>query len=97
MEIRYDHVSDAMYIKLIDRPVFKSKRVTLNLNIDLDEQDAVIGIEVISVRTAGIDPLTMAIVHVTTAENVDRPDQEAIQQGRFARVEAMKRQKEESR
>lgn len=95
MEIRYDHASDAMYIKLVDKPVFKSKRVTPNLNIDLDEQDEVIGIEVVSVRAAGIDPLEMAIIHVTTAEHVERPDQDAIRQGRLVRAE--KRQKQESR
>ncbi len=96
MEIRYDHDSDAMYIKLVERPVHQSRRVTPNLNLDLDETGAVIGIEIISVRAAGIDPLTIAAVYVPTADNVERPDQNSIRQGRIARAEAARRKREQT-
>jgi uncharacterized protein YuzE len=92
MEIRYDHISDAMYIRLTDKPVFKTRRVAPNLNVDLDSNDQVIGMEVVSVRAAGTNPLTMSIMQITTAEAVERPDQEAIIQERIARREALKEQ-----
>jgi uncharacterized protein YuzE len=60
MNVKYDKKADAMYIQLTEAPFFKSQRVTPNLNIDLDEEGGVIGIEIVTVKGEGIDPTVYA-------------------------------------
>lgn len=48
------------------------------------EDDQVIGIEVLNVQKSGIDPLTLHAIHHTSDQDVERPDPEAIRQGRIA-------------
>ena len=51
MQIKYDADVDAMYIKLSDKPYHKMHRVNDDVNIDLDEDGNVIGIELLYVST----------------------------------------------
>jgi uncharacterized protein YuzE len=93
MQITYDHKADALYIRLTHHTVVQSKQMNPNFAFDLDENGDVIGIEVLNVRQSGIDPLSLEVVQVTSDQDVERPDQETIRQGRTARMEALKRQR----
>lgn len=93
MRITYDPQADAMYIQLTDQPIIKSRQINANLALDLDEAGETIGIEILNVRKAGIDPL-VDIVQTPADQVVERPDPEVIRQGRMARMEALKRQRE---
>lgn len=94
MQMTYDHTSDAMYIQLTENMVVRSKQITPNFALDLDEDGQVVGIEVLNVRKSGIDPLALAVIHATPDTSVERPDAEAIRQGRMARMQALKRQRQ---
>jgi len=93
MQVTYDHQADAMYILLSENTVIHSKQINPNFALDLDENGEVIGIEVLNVRKSGINPLTLEISHSTEDTAVERPDPEAIRQGRIARMQALKRQR----
>lgn len=94
MQVKYDQDTDAMYIRLTDHVVLTSKQLNPSFAVDLDENGDVIGIEVLNVRQSGIDPLAVEVVHTLPDQPIERPDQEAIKQGRIARMEALKRQRQ---
>ncbi len=50
MKITYDTNSDAMYIYIVDREVFKTKKIDDNTIVDLDKEGNVIGIEVLFIK-----------------------------------------------
>ncbi len=50
MKIRYDPEADAMYIKLRDSEVVKTKKIDRNTILDLDKNGQVIGIELLFVK-----------------------------------------------
>ncbi len=47
MKITYDKEADALYIKLSDKKVADSEEVETNVVVDYDEDDNVIGIEIL--------------------------------------------------
>jgi uncharacterized protein YuzE len=96
MQMTYDHVADAMYIRLTEKAVVRTQSINASFNLDLDETGAVIGIEVLNVRKSGIDPLALEITHSTPDTPVVRPDPEVMRQGRIARMTALKRQREQT-
>jgi|GEM_PF-1232939 uncharacterized protein YuzE len=95
MEVTYDRRGDIMYIRLTDKPVGKSKIVTPNLNIDLDEDGGLIGLEIITVQGAGIDPMNIRIAHTPEDAVAQRPDQEEIRKRRQERTERASRKRAE--
>jgi uncharacterized protein YuzE len=95
MQIKYDRLSDALYISLTDQPIYESKIVTPNLNIDLDEHGGLVGLEIIVVQDAGIDPMNVNIVHVPENAVVQRPDQEEIRRRWLERMEMRQRRRAE--
>lgn len=50
MKIRYDPNADAMYIKLSDEEVKKTRKVDNNTILDYDKNGKVIGIELLFVK-----------------------------------------------
>jgi uncharacterized protein YuzE len=50
MQLKYDLNVGALYIRLTDRPVARTREIDDNTVIDLDENGDVIGIEVISIE-----------------------------------------------
>jgi uncharacterized protein YuzE len=94
MQITYSQSIDALYIKLTDHPVARSQKINQHVALDLDENGEVIGIEVLHAQKLDIDPLKILVEHISTDQQAERPDQEAIRQGRIARAEARKRQQE---
>ncbi len=47
MKITYDYEVDALYIKLTNKQIFKTEEVTENINIDFDEENKIVGIEIL--------------------------------------------------
>ena len=92
MEISYDHTVDALYIELTDHLVVKTRQVSDNFLLDVDEHGDVVGIEILNARQSGIDPLALQIRHSTADhQTVERPDPEAIRRGREAKRAALAR------
>ncbi len=50
MKLEYDSQADAAYVKLSDAKVTESEEVRPGVVVDYDEQDRVIGIEILHVR-----------------------------------------------
>jgi uncharacterized protein YuzE len=46
MIFQYDHETDMLYIKLVDRPSTESEEVASNIVLDFDEHNQVVGIEI---------------------------------------------------
>jgi uncharacterized protein YuzE len=46
MIFQYDHGSDMLYIKLVDRPSANSEEVAPNIVLDFDDRNQVVGIEI---------------------------------------------------
>jgi uncharacterized protein YuzE len=46
MIFQYDHDSDMLYIKLVDRPSTESEEVAPSIVLDFDEHNQVVGIEI---------------------------------------------------
>ena len=47
MKIEYDDDVDALYIRIQNKEVFRTREIEEGVNVDLDEQGAVIGLEII--------------------------------------------------
>ena len=47
MKIEYDNEADALYIRIQDKQVYQTKEIEEGVNVDLDAQGAVIGLEII--------------------------------------------------
>jgi uncharacterized protein YuzE len=91
MKFAYDQTVDALYITLTDKPHVRTKSITTDFMLDLDEAGQVIGIEVLNVRKSGIDPLTLILEQHISDEGVERPDQDDIKTGHAMRMETLKR------
>ena len=46
MILQYDHETDMLYIRLVDRPSTESEEVASNIVLDFDEHNQVVGIEI---------------------------------------------------
>ena len=49
MQLEYDFSVRALYIRLSDKPVARTREVDDNTNVDLDKDGTVVGIEVIDI------------------------------------------------
>jgi len=47
VKIEYDSEADALYIRIQDKEVFRTREIEEGVNIDLDEKGAIIGLEII--------------------------------------------------
>ncbi len=65
MNLTYDHTVDAMTIKLTDNLPINTRTLSKSVVIDLDENDQIVGIEVLNVRESGIDPFSVAMTYYT--------------------------------
>jgi len=45
MKITYDKEADALYIKLTDKKIMSTEEITDNINVDLDDEKKIIGVE----------------------------------------------------
>ena len=50
MKIEYDKEVDALYIRIQEKKVYRTKEIEEGINLDLDKQGKIIGLEIISVR-----------------------------------------------
>jgi uncharacterized protein YuzE len=96
MNLTYDHTVDAMYIKLTDNLPISTKSVNESVVIDLDENDEVVGIEILNVRTSGIDPLSVAMTYYTKDHQAKPPDPQEVKARQIAIAEARKRKKQKT-
>jgi len=96
MNLTYDHTVDAMYIKLTDNLPINTHTLSESVTVDLDENDQVVGIEVLNVRTSGIDPLSVAMTYYTKDHQAQPPDPNEIETRRAAIAEARKRKKQKA-
>ncbi len=94
MNLTYDHTADAMYIKLTDNLPISTRSINKSVVIDLDENDQIVGIEVLNVRESGIDPLSVAMTFYTKDHQAQPPDPQEIQARQAAIVEARKRKQQ---
>ncbi len=47
MKIEYDREVDALYIRIQEKKVFKTREIEEGINIDIDENNKIIGLEVL--------------------------------------------------
>ncbi len=47
MKIEYDREVDALYIRIQEKEVFRTKELAEGINLDLDDEDKIIGLEII--------------------------------------------------
>ena len=93
MRVTYDQTIDALYIRLTDHNVIRTQQVNATFFLDLDENDAVIGIEILNASQSGINPLALEILHTLPKQESNRPDPETMHQGRAARMQALKQKR----
>lgn len=96
MNMTYDHTVDAMYIKLTDNLAINTRTLTDSVAIDLDENDQIVGIEILNVRQMGIDPLSVAMTYYTKDHQAQPPDPQALAERQVAIAEARKRKKQKT-
>lgn len=94
MQVIYDPNADAMYIRLNDHAVLRSKQISESVAIDFDEAGGVIGFEVLHVSQSDIDPTTLELKLAQPVEKVERPDQALLREQRAARMQAIKQQRQ---
>jgi uncharacterized protein YuzE len=94
MKMTYDHKADALYITLTENVSINTRQMNPNFRLDVDENDEVVGIEVLNVRKSGIDPLSLTTIHHTPDHEAERPDPAAIKARRAEIRAARKRQQE---
>lgn len=96
MNMTYDHTVDAMYIKLTDNLAIDTRTLSDSIAIDLDENDQIVGIEVLNVRQTGIDPLSVVMTYYTKDHQAQPPDPAIIAERQAAIAEARKRKKQKT-
>ena len=96
MNLTYDHTVDAMYIKLTDNLPISTRTLSESVAIDLDENDQVVGIEVLNVRQSGIDPLSVAMTYYTKDHQAAPPDPIEVKARQAAIIEARKSKKQKT-
>ncbi len=60
MNIKFDPIADALYVKLNDSKIIESETVQPGIVLDFDESGKVVGIEILSVSKRGLEPLKKA-------------------------------------
>jgi uncharacterized protein YuzE len=57
MKLKVDQIADALYLSLTDAPASRSEEVSPGIIVDYDEQDRVVGVEMLylSKRAPGTD------------------------------------------
>jgi len=95
MKITYDHTADALYIKLTEKLIITTQPINDSVLIDLDEDDQLVGIEILDVRVAGIDPLSVTMNYYTEDHQPQLPDFKEIEarQAEIAEIRKRKKQK----
>ena len=59
--VKYDRLADALYIKLRDGRIVESDEVAPSIIVDLDENNEVIGIEVLQASKRRLDLLKLLL------------------------------------
>jgi len=59
--IKYDRLADALYIRLRDGKIVESDEVAPGIIVDLDENNEIIGIEVLQVSKRKLDLLKLLL------------------------------------
>ena len=50
MKIEYDHEVDALYIRIQEKEVSRTKEIEEGINLDIDEEGRIIGLEIIGAK-----------------------------------------------
>jgi len=50
MKIEYDNEVDALYIRIQEKSVFKTKELEEGVNLDIDEEGKIIGLEILDAK-----------------------------------------------
>jgi len=94
MNMTYDPKVDALYIKLTAKTVVRSQRVTPQVSLDFDADDALIGVEVLDARRTGINPLEVVMSLGLPDNPITMPSADEMREGRAERMRALKQQRE---
>ena len=74
MIFQYDHDSDMLYIRLVDRPSTESEEVAPSIVLDFDEHNQVVGIEIEGASTfidlSRLEVAALPIVNLILSERV---------------------------
>ena len=62
MKNEYNNEVDALYIRIQDKEVFRTQEIEEDVNVDLDEKGAMIGLEIIVAVIASLSPLGVGIL-----------------------------------
>ena len=81
---------------MTDNLPINTRTLSESVAIDLDENDQIVGIEVLNVRESGIDPLSVAMTYYTKDHQAEPPDPQEIQARQAAIVEARKRKQKKA-
>ena len=77
MIFQYDHDTDMLYIKLVDRPSTESEEVAPNIVLDFDEHNQVVGIEIERASTfidlSRLEVAALPIANLILSERVPAP------------------------
>jgi len=61
LRVKYDRAADALYIKLRDGKIVESDEVAPGIIVDLDENNEIVGIEILDVTKRRLDILRLLI------------------------------------
>lgn len=56
MRVRVDHVADAVYLNLTDRPIKDSAEVADGIVVDYDDEGRIVGVEILDASKRTNDP-----------------------------------------
>ena len=74
MIFQYDHETDMLYVKLVERPTTESEEVAPNIVLDFDEHNQVVGIEIESASTfidlSRLEVSALPLVNLIVSERV---------------------------
>jgi uncharacterized protein YuzE len=59
MRVRVDHGADAVYLNLTDRPIKESEEVADGVIVDYDEEDRIVGVEILDASKRTDDPAVL--------------------------------------
>ncbi len=62
MKNEYNNEVDALYIRIQDKEVFRTQEIEEDVNVDLDEKGAMIGLEIIVAVIASLSPLGAGLI-----------------------------------
>lgn len=74
MIFQYDHQTDMLYIKLVNRPSTESEEVAPSIVLDFDERNQVVGIEIEAASTfidlSRLEVTALPIANLVLSERV---------------------------